>query len=864
MISIEQLDRWLRGLTSAEADRAILAAGIDFADLGRARAVQGIPTDAPARSRVPRVAPWLLTEEGFEHRAARDDAGQLARSLETVPPMRLAVSTAAQSSEIVHRLLRLQAVSSAFVAVERPAGFLRRRPWHWPLRIGLVGFPAGAADELSAGFANDRGVLSRMLEVHRVEDEPGAVDVAVLNGPLASAVALLVELRPVANAVVVLDAADDREALVEAQLAVARACTGADASALVPPVDLSDLLAGLVVELSHAKPFDVALTTATQRRSMLWAEPAALGISAVPEIALQRAREVTRIAFSTPPPEQVLDLRSELVAAADGRYAFEVGEANRVRLATTSLEPALDALAEDRWCQARVGEIGDNIIRVGSNVVTVYIGPREEDALAGPRAFDDAALPWDDEDADAFRLTILFVPAAPDATVQRAELDLPRFGRSPDVAFDLAVDEEASSAAARILVLFRNRILQTMVLSGTVGAEATLSEQVALVPSLTRLDDRRAFDVALMANHAGDRSGLLRYSDAGAVLADGGSVGSIAERIAARLATVAHDRRSTARGLRSAAARQLLVKLAVVGRELFNELEEELGGFADASRIQVVSAHRAWFLPLELAYSRYAPDPDATICERYLADPAACDGRCSPPSDRSRLCPNAFWGLSKTIEHHHYDPNEEPVLSHGHRLYDQEPQRGRRDVVIDRILFGASRRVGDDDGAATVAALGHRAAPAKSWKDWEASLKAEDTQLLVLLPHTDYAQGRLEIASDNLERGRIERSHVTGEGRVNPIVVLFGCRTTGTVNDPSGFARPFVRKGARAVFHSATDLRNVHATELVRRLAKHLFAPGHEPRLLSDALTAFRREAVREGFVVALAITAYGDADWRI
>jgi hypothetical protein len=33
---------------------------------------------------------------------------------------------------------------------------------------------------------------------------------------------------------------------------------------------------------------------------------------------------------------------------------------------------------------------------------------------------------------------------------------------------------------------------------------------------------------------------------------------------------------------------------------------------------------------------------------------------------------------------------------------------------------------------------------------------------------------------------------------------------------------------------------------------------------LGDLMTAFRRSGVRSGFVSALALTAYGDADWTI
>jgi hypothetical protein len=163
-----------------------------------------------------------------------------------------------------------------------------------------------------------------------------------------------------------------------------------------------------------------------------------------------------------------------------------------------------------------------------------------------------------------------------------------------------------------------------------------------------------------------------------------------------------------------------------------------------------------------------------------------------------------------------------------------------------------------------VTALGHQAAAVAGWDAWEAQLAGQDTQLLVLLPHTDYKKRTLEIAASMLERGRIEPRYVTGERDVDPIVILFGCRTTGTRGSPGGFAASFLEEGACAVFHSAADLRNVHATELARRLAAVLTQPGHRPRMLSDALLEFRRAAVRDGLVPALGIAAFGDADWRI
>ena len=68
----------------------------------------------------------------------------------------------------------------------------------------------------------------------------------------------------------------------------------------------------------------------------------------------------------------------------------------------------------------------------------------------------------------------MFIPGVERTrSAQQAELELPRFGRSPDVSFDARRRRRRDEAAARILVLFRNRILQTAVLKGQVGQEAS-------------------------------------------------------------------------------------------------------------------------------------------------------------------------------------------------------------------------------------------------------------------------------------------------------------------------------------------------------------------------------------------------------
>jgi hypothetical protein len=842
---------WLGTMPEPVAGRALIALGIDPAELGRARA------HAEAGLR-PGALRWALSEDQFRHRAPRPDT--LAGLVMPGESLRLSVETEATPTAIVERLLGVPEVSSAFIAVERPPEALRRRPWRWPYRIGLVGFTDRAADEVDHGIRRLHLFPDPLLDVHRLEDEPGSVDVLVVQGSLREAVPDLIRLKPVANAVLVLDRPSERWPVLDAELAAARAATSAVASALVSPASLPEMLAGLVYEASHAQPFDVALTTAARDEVLLAAEPDAMAQAALPEVAREMASEVSMAtrALRAPPPE-LAGADQELETAARGAFLGESHEASTIARVRDRVETAMEEVQQERWCQARVG--ADNVIHRGTNPVSVFIGELEEGALAAG-VVDEKELPWDEERAAWFRLTVLFVPLAPAGEPQQAELDLPRFGRSSDARFELAVADDVDELViARIVVIFRNRVLQTGLLRGNVGEPVKLEEVAAVVPSLQALDDRRAFDVALLANDANGVAALIGHSNSHTFVGALPSFEAFGKQVGDELAKAIRVK-PTKKGLESESARKLLIELANIGQDLYGVLEENLASVANASRIQLVTASGAWFLPIEVLYPRAAPDDDATICSQYLADTSTCDGKCTPEGDSTSICPNAFWGLGKTIERQHFNLALDPQPGPYALLSRAQPRRGKRDLLVKRTVVGASRRVNDADRDATIGEL--KAVAAKSWEEWKDALCAHDTQLLVLIPHTDYNKTTLEIADDALRRSRIEEPQVTGERKVSPVVMLLGCRTTGKVDDPTGFSSRFMLKGARLVFQSSTDLLNVHATEFARRLGGEVIKANRKPKLVSDVLVAFRRSAVRDGFVAAFAISAYGDADWRI
>lgn len=844
MITTKRIDDWLRDVDEPLGRRALIGLGIDRGqfDTAAAEALRGL--------RAPRPVRWTLTDDEFDQKIQRvPEQMALGPSFD----LRLAVETDARDDEIVRRLLGAPEVASAFLAVRRPAGSLRRRPWRWPLRIGLMGYSRDAAEAIR-GAMRHRSV-PRLLDVRRIEDEPAAVDVLIARGPLSDAVAHIVRVGPIANLVVILDDAE-RSPVAEALLTTARAATSAVASALAPPAELSGLIETLIVEASHAQPIDIALTRAAGSELLLYAEPEGMQLAALPEIAMRTAHELGRASFISKPLEP---LRTQLFRAAEGAFVGEGYEATDIADIIDAAAPELTRLEAPRWCQARVG--ADNVVQRGSNQVEFFVGPAELGAVAAPAPFRDEELPWEEEKAEAFRLTVLFVPVREELAAQESELELPRFGRSPSVWFELDVEPGTVTAAARIVVLFRSRVLQTAVLRGRVGRQARLTDLAAFVPDLDELDDRRSFDLALFANDTAGRSVLLRSSRGITRVSHGDDVKPIAREIANLLATAATR---SALNLNTKPARKLLIDLAVAGHDLYMALEHELGPLAGKERIQVVNARSDFPLPIELVYEREPPDDDAKLCPEYLADPERCTGACNGVNDTTVICPNAFWGMSKTIERHRIDPGARVDPDGGYLLrVSDRPRAGHRDVSIERIVVGASRRVGTADSKRLVDGL-PGAAPAATWADLMTALSTHDTQLLVLCPHADYKKFVLEIGDADLKRGRIAERYVTGGRDVKPFVLLFGCRTAPTADDPAGFASRFMQTGARAVFHSSTDLLNRHAVELARRLARRLAEGMEPPQLLSEAMTAFRRQAVADGYIAGLSIASIGDADWRV
>ncbi len=893
------LDTWVAGVPAEYAGAALVIAGTSPWHLARwrshgARHRGFLPwpdSDAPSPAQAGQLAQqptraWLLE---------RTDPDRSYRWTDR-PALRLALAGNVLPAEVAPRLLRCPAVASVVVPSERTAGALRRRAWQWPLRIGV------SDDELLASLRDRLGgglLPARLVEVHDARVDARATGLLVVAANPRAAADSLGSQPPLANAVLCLaDPPGESWAVTRARLGLLRALTGAAATVVARPADgevaaQAEALLRTLRYLAHGHTFDVAVTAAFGDHTLVVGELDALNDSALPELALARAqqyrREVRELRASRPPalppmsappplesmpgpvgaepvgaepPMAVLPPASALEHLSDGGFDQEHHEATEMADHSVAAEAALGEVEEDRRLQARLGKAmtggrmrRDNVVRTGAHLVEVFVGPPVGGALSAGR-LTQHQLGFLDATTTKVRLTVVLVPMSPVGEPVRAELEVPRVGRSANAVLPLDIPADATSVEARIVVLHRNRVLQTAVLAGQVGAEATFKEHLVLWDDWSGLDDRPAFDRSFVMNH--DDSGTsMCASFAGGrftTIASTEEIQGVAERIRGRLVKAAAIRTGKPEDLRSTFA-----SLAVDGRRLHRLLQGYLGELDDPKRLQVVTARASWLLPLEFVYDRPA-SLDATLCTRWQ-ERLECGPACfADADDASVVCPSVFWGMNRVIERYYVDATSE--VGSTFRV-GGSPTLKRPRLEVTRAALAASRKVRAPDVKATAKALGD-VSPAKDWKTWAADLAGTKTDLLVLMPHTDPEADTLEVAGALLAGGEIEDRYVTGGQDVMPLVVLFGCDTAGFERNPAGYASLFMQARAGACLSTFTMILGGHAARMCQALAALLGDEEREPVPMGELLAQLRRDLVRDGLLAGLSITAYGDSSWRV
>lgn len=554
-----------------------------------------------------------------------------------------------------------------------------------------------------------------------------------------------------------------------------------------------------------------------------------------------------------------------------------------------------------RWLQARVETASPSpaarhavtsFLPDVHHIVSVFVGEREANAIQPPP--DAPSFPEERLSPGSGNvMTVVFSEPVLSPTPQVGTLFLPREGRSSECHFFLHVPMATRHVDARIILLFRNRVLQTARLRWsaaevpTAGASALIAlniEEVARA-KLEGLESCSDFDAAVLLNHSSDgnsgatviRAGQARRFRLPKKMADA------VTWFDQRLEEVVDSPEDFAGGLWSPASEKLLNDMANRGYLLwsaFDDLLPEGVNLADLHRVQVVTADPDTRLPVEFFYEYAAPLPGARLCENAVAalDRGRCLSTCPQGSERSSVvCPLGFWCMSKVVERHLHRQGEHESDD---GLTMPEPLEGRRRLpVLTKALLAASDRVDKvkSDGIKSVCtalagACGVESLDAiRDWETWKTSV-ANGASLLMIMPHVvsneDTANlPAMEIGADSrLRVSNVEFPYVNSpSGREPPpIVFLLGCET-GKADFPFDSLIARIRKsGAAIVVCTGSAVLGSHAAPVAVEFLNALKESRNGATSLAEVMLKVRRKMLLRGLPIVFTLMAFGDADWQV
>jgi hypothetical protein len=762
--------------------------------------------------------------------------------------------------------------------------------WRLPLRFGLIDAAGGAeVGRAFAAAAADRTWMNTLAAARDFDAANVSADIVLAAGEPGEIEAAFRGMRESrTDALVVLHTNPTLASAVQLQGGLELPFV-----ALVSdPVD-ADWIVRFITEVSHNAPLDVAISSASLQDSIVVGpsvfmseqRPARRAAAVAETLRGIEPADTTR---GADPPTMARDFE----AAADAEFLRETGNATSLATMEHRAAPIVAEASAARWLQARIGAASDPQrplpqFRPGTDhVIRVRIAPADTDWLEAATPFPDDQLPADRPN----RLTIVLTePSLLDVPLVD-ELVLPVIGPSTECVFSLTTREDTTSVDARLIVLNRNRVLQTARLPEHVAAEPEavgrglhrIPDGVATPETVVRgaggnLGDRRTFDAAVVVDHDAAAATAVAGGRAATVDLDDSSLTEALDKLTGRLGEIV-DQPEDFDSLTADGTRELLVFLAHHGALLRRALVKDFLGEAlgAASYLQVVSARPDAYFPFELAYDFPAPGEDATLCPEAsdaLANPdvtAVCPGN----HDGSTVCPFGFWAISKVIERHAFQPGDDVPRSF---LVRSQPTRDRETISLGgESLVAVSDRVDNftagsvEQLADAIAAVAGSVARPVTWKDWRDEVAAASPALLVLLPHTVHSDALdtfgLEIGSgDRAWAGDIDDRFLPPEG--HPVIVaLLGCDTAGA--GQIGYERfPGIlrRAGAEVVVATLTEVLGRHAAPVGARLAEALYACCDDrPRSVGEVMVGLRRRLLHDGVIMVLALAVFGDADWLL
>ncbi len=802
--------------------------------------------------------------------------------------------------------LRDVLLASSVWETAAPAPNVSEWKWEWPFDVAVLSGAGGEA--ITRDIAAESKLSSWMPDLVKVQpvDHVSTADLLLLRGePEAVADIVRATGYPPGTPLVLIQSerAESPVWVRHAMDLLARQLPHAGIGfVVVPRSRFRAWFRSLAQELTHNNPLDVALFAAkhwihSPFTPVLRASPQLLQHARL-ETAMtglvRRAQRAGRQTMAIPPQTSaaaILGEDGELAATdvadrlravpRDVGFASESGLATAVAEISTAAPPAPSSyrflLATLRVRRGDRTEDASTWRGGAVNLLMVKVGVERPGWLAPERA-----VPFPVEEAVGDEETVeAEVTCDVEGLLEqplRQPITLRRVGESSLCRFSIPVPKALRKLSARVTVTHAGRILQSGLYSGPVTTRASTGKARWILDTVVRselkgLSRRRRFDVPLLLE-----AGSLRATNtsAGVAFTAPPIVGRILQFLDDTLSEFASDPAAYKGGLGSRSVLDPLIRLALAGSNLREELQDQhRGRFLNGRTIQVVSTTPDARLPIEILYDGDGPVLSAKLCRQAAASLRARRPKCGCGDVTSErvLCPYRFWGLSRVIERHLETAGRGEVDGDFALLPEPTDRQSELELFRGSLVAGSERVTkhvrngitGLQKQLARIRAAGPSNVVTK-WSQWTDTVRDKEPSLLLLLPHTE-ADGlltSLEIQGDRLPSGNIQQKHIGKEGS-KPVVMMLGCETDA---DPSEFldivGRCRRKNAVLIVVFGATIAAEdavPAAAELIRQLdkARKLARPT-----LGEAMLAARQGLLAGGWVPALGLVAYGDADWTL
>lgn len=542
--------------------------------------------------------------------------------------------------------------------------------------------------------------------------------------------------------------------------------------------------------------------------------------------------------------------------------------------------------AEHRYVQAKITNennivVQDYLKRNEDYTIQVYIGQTLTGFMHADGVIDTAEIFKDEKNIDE-TIQLIF-RSNTSKTLQAAEIILPRHGNSTTADFTFSTTHFLQQFTGTISAFHKQRLIQEVEITSAISDDnvATTNHKIrmrvvaSMRNNLTNLAGRTPFSGALIidGNKNSNTSvhGIIDSKPIELTFSDAEQ--ELVQKIKEQIEKAVINIKEGPVDLFDQDNVSLLRSLARKGYDLYHNYFRNT--ITTPGPLQIIT-NRQEFVPLDFMYTYPPPAKTAALCGH--AKDALLSGSCKGCIDKneipaSHICPFGFWCFSQVVERHSY--LKRPFTGTADYSIVREPANAKNTLhILKNTLYASSARVETDETTGLrlkiATAIKNNCVQfyeANDWKQWSELSTKHNPDSLVLVVHIEEndEEESLEIGQDlSMEKIFMQGNVINATESSAPFIIIFGCESTNIKRYGFDVSNHLINSGAAIVISNLTKIRGRQAGPMVIKLVEFLKQQPLTDMSVGAIILKLRQSLLAEGSMVALTLSAQGDADWKI